>query len=366
LLVVAVLSGFAALYVASDLLVPVAFAMLLYVLLSPAVQRFKRLGIPVPLAAGVLVSLILAVAVLLIASLATPAEEWLDDAPRTIRDLRTRFLLDEGRLADIQQLAKDVDELATTKPATAAQPVVVEGPGTLENVLGGLPGLIVSAGIVIFLTFFLLASDDSLLRSVTRCGRDWGERRRIVKIARTIQADLSGYLATVTVINIALGAAVVVALHLLEVPNPLLWGATATLLNFVPYLGATAMMLVLTLVGLTTFDDLNRALLVPATFLVLTILEGQLFTPAVLGRRMAVGALVVFLSVAVWGWLWGMAGALMAVPLTMCFKVFCDHIPGLAPASDFLQRRTYGRAARERCGAPQRESWAPRAGDHRN
>jgi predicted PurR-regulated permease PerM len=105
---------------------------------------------------------------------------------------------------------------------------------------------------------------------------------------------------------------------------------------------------------------------VPATFLVLTILEGQLITPAVLGRRMAVGALVVFLSVAVWGWLWGMAGALMAVPLTMCFKVFCDHIPGLAPASDFLQRRTYGRAARERCGAPQRESWAPRAGDHRN
>jgi len=318
------------LYFAAALLIPVAIAVFLSILLSPVVRRLQRAGVSRTLVAGLLIAMIVGFAGLVGGSLAGPAEEWLRDAPRTIREMQQRMFNPRGALADIQALAEEVDGLAAVDKRTAAPEVVVRQDGILGGVIDRMPAFFAAAAIVVFLTYFLLSSGDNLLRRVTLCGRTWAERRRIVTIARHIQSELSRYLATVTMINVALGIAVAAAMYGLDVPNPILWGAMVAVFNFAPYVGAMASAAVLTLVGFTSFTTIGDALLVPATFIVLTILEGQLVTPLILGARMALSPTIVFVSVIAWGSLWGVAGALMAVPIVTAIKVVCRYIPAVA------------------------------------
>jgi predicted PurR-regulated permease PerM len=251
--------------------------------------------------------------------------------------LQTKTLPARGKLADIQALADEVDELTKVEAAPQVQEVVVQPPGPLADFVGSLPSLLASAAVVVFLSYFLLASGDCLLQRATCCGRNLTERRRIVRIARHIQNDVSGYLTTVTLINTVLGIATGLALQLFGVPNPWLWGTMAGVLNFAPYMGALVSLFVLLVVGIMTFKLELLAFMVPGVFFALTVLEGQLITPLVLGRRMSLSPTVVFVSVIVWGWLWGGLGALMAVPIVTAFKVVCQHYPPLHYVHDFLR-----------------------------
>jgi predicted PurR-regulated permease PerM len=325
------------LYFAAGLLIPIALAVFVSITFSPVVSFLTRWHIPPFLSAAITVGTLVSLTALAVLALAGPAERWLNDAPKAMRELQNHILPAKGPMADIQELADEVSELGTVEATEMTTSVVLQGPGILENVVGSLPAALASTGIVVFLSFFLLASGDSVLRKLARCGRSWSERRRIVSIARRAQSDMSRYLTTVTLINVCLGVAVALTMHLLNIPNPLLWGATAAVLNFAPYVGAVVTAVILTLVALMTIPTLAEALMVPGAFLVLTVLEGQLITPAVLGRRMALSPAVVFVSVIVWGWLWGIAGALMAVPLTTALKVVCDHSPSLGLLGTFLR-----------------------------
>ena len=333
------------LYFAAALLIPVAIAVFLNILLSPVVRRLHRAGVSRTLAAGLLIVMIVGFAGLVGGSLAGPAEEWLRDAPRTIREMQQRMFNPRGALADIQALAEEVDGLAAVDKRSAAPEVVVRQDGILGGVIDRMPAFFAAAAIVVFLTYFLLSSGDDLLRRITLCGRTWAERRRIVTIARHIQSELSRYLATVTMINAALGIAVAAAMYGLDVPNPILWGAMVAVFNFAPYVGAMASAAVLTMVGFTSFSTIGDALLVPATFIVLTILEGQLVTPLILGARMALSPTIVFVSVIAWGSLWGVAGALMAVPIVTAIKVMCCYIPALQYCGTFLRNDRAARLA---------------------
>jgi predicted PurR-regulated permease PerM len=324
------------LYFAASLLIPIAIAIFISITCSPVVRFLARWRIPKSLSAAIIVASIMGVTAITVLALAGPAEKWLNDAPQAIRGLQNDILPAKGPMADIQELADEVNELKTVDAPTKTPSVVIQGPGMVDNVVGGLPAMLASVGIVIFLSYFLLASGDSILRQLTKCGRSWSERRRIVSIARCVQSDMSRYLAAVTFINVFLGAAVAVTMHLLGMPNPLLWGAMAAILNFAPYIGSLVSAAVLTLVALTTFPSLAEALVVPGAFLFLTILEGQIITPAVLGHRMALGPAIVFVSVIIWGWLWGITGALIAVPMTTSLKVVCDHSPVLRILGSFL------------------------------
>jgi predicted PurR-regulated permease PerM len=325
------------LYFAAGLLVPIAIAIFISITFSPVVRNLARWHIPKSLSAALIVGAIVTVTTFAVLALAGPAEKWLNDAPKAIRGLQADFLPAKGPMADIQELADEVNELGKVDAPEKTTSVVIQAPGLLENAVGNLPSMLASVGIVIFLSFFLMASGDSFLRKATLCGRSWSERRRIVSIARRVQSDMSRYLAAVTLINFSLGAAVALSMHLLHMPNPLLWGTMVAMLNFAPYIGALVSAAVLTLAALTTFPDMAEALMVPGTFLALTILEGQVVTPAILGRRMALSPAIVFVSVIVWGWFWGIAGALMAVPIVTSLKVVCDHSPTLGMIGTFLR-----------------------------
>jgi len=160
-----------------------------------------------------------------------------------------------------------------------------------------------------------------------------------VEIARATEASVSTYLLTAAAVNILEGVVVAGAMYLVGMPNAPLWGALVTLLEFIPYLGAATMVIILTVAGLATFDDVGRGLLVPAAFLAINLLQANIVTPLVLGHRLALNPVALLVSLAFWFWIWGIPGAFIAVPILATFKVLCDHIETLAPVGEFLGRR---------------------------
>jgi predicted PurR-regulated permease PerM len=191
---------------------------------------------------------------------------------------------------------------------------------------------------VTFLTaFFLLAGGEEQSRRILTFGKSWAAKKRIIRVSREIQKEVSRHLRTVTLINICLGVAVGLVLWQLEIPNPGLWGTMVAILNFAPYVGAIVSTIVLATVGATTFANLTDALLVPGTFLLLTALEGALITPLILGRRLSLSPLTVFLSVVALGWLWGVVGALIAVPLVSSLKVILAHSNSARPLANMME-----------------------------
>jgi len=159
-----------------------------------------------------------------------------------------------------------------------------------------------------------------------------------VEISRQIEHDISRYLLTVTLINAVFGSAVGLSMYFIGLPNALLWGVMAGLLHFIPFLGAIVGISVVTLVALVTMDQITSILLVPSAYLGLNLLEEYLFFPFLIGRRLLLNPVVIFIWLIFWGWLWGIPGALMAVPLLAIFKIVCDHIEPLAAVAEFLGR----------------------------
>ncbi|MDX1381849.1 MAG: AI-2E family transporter, partial [Xanthomonadales bacterium] len=284
------------LYFAAGLLIPITISVLLSILFFPVVRSLARVGVPRGLSSAMIVAAIVVLVGLAISTLAGPAQEWVREAPHSLRELKREMLQANRNLEDIKALAKEVEDLTDVEEGVdpeAPQPVVVQAPGVFETFVDNLPLLIGTSIVMMFLTFFMLVNGDTLLRRATRCGRTFTERRQIVTIARRFQSDLSRYLATVTIINALLGFLTGLVLYVLEVPNPAMWGTMVGLFNFAPYVGAVVSTLVLTVVGLTNAPNLGEAMLVPGAFVVLTVLEGQLITPAIVGRNMSINPMMV-------------------------------------------------------------------------
>ena len=164
------------------------------------------------------------------------------------------------------------------------------------------------------------------------------DKKRAVEISHEVQQNISQYLFSVSLINIGMGLLVGGGLYLMGVPNAAMWGLFVAVLNFVPYFGPVAGVIALGTVGLLTFDTLGKGLLPPALYLVLHLLEANLVTPMLLGRRFTLNPVVIFVSLIFWTWLWGVPGALLSVPILVSIKVVCDRVPALSPVSELLNR----------------------------
>jgi predicted PurR-regulated permease PerM len=195
------------------------------------------------------------------------------------------------------------------------------------------------AVIIFVLLYFLLATGTILRENIILALPTLRDKKQALQVTSDVQHGVSDYLLTVILINLGLGVAIGVAMYVIGLPNPALWGAMAVLFNFIPYLGAIAGSLIVTIVGLVTYAMPVEALLAPAIYIAINSLEAYLITPAILSRRLTINPIAVFLSVIFWGWIWGVAGALMAVPILASIKVICDATDRLAPVSQFLSGR---------------------------
>lgn len=322
---------------AKPLMVTLALSLFFYFLLVPLVNFLARYRVPRALAAGAIVTLLLTVLTTGVIYAAAPATSWMEDIPDLIPSLREKMLPVSEPIAQIEQAATEVENIATPGDGTQPEVAVADG-GVVDDMLAHAATILVSTGVVFFLTFFFLTFGERLQRKIARLGRSFAEQRRLVKIARNIQRDISRFLGVISLINLCLAAIATLVFWTLGVPNFLLWGVLAGLANFVPYAGAAAMTVLLAAVGLLTFETLGDAVLVPGCFLVLTILEGQVVTPMLIGRQLNLSPVIVLFAVIFWGYMWGLAGALVAVPIIVSTKIVFSHVPAYRPLATLFRR----------------------------
>lgn len=326
------------LYFARALLLTVVLAVLFSILLSPAVRALHRIRIPE--AVGALIVILGVIAILGFAAdkLSAPATEWLNKTPQSLSqiELKTRSL--KNFVGEVRRITDRISTMTRGAGEKRPREVVVENTNWSGVLLGQTQYVVVGSLSTLILLYFLLASGDSFLRKLVRILPRLRDKVRAVEVTREIQHEIGRYFLTVGCINIALGVVTAIAMWILGMPNPMLWGVLVAILNFIPYVGPTISMITLTLAALLTFDTLSQALLVPLVFVGLTLFEGQFLQPIIVGRRLALNPVVIFISFLLWGWLWGIAGMLIAVPLLVTIKICCEHLAPLAPVAEFLSR----------------------------
>jgi predicted PurR-regulated permease PerM len=231
----------------------------------------------------------------------------------------------------VRRAANEMRKIAAIDAADMPAPVVeVKNHDAMNTLVSGTHTLLAGLGLAALALYFFLGWGDLFLRKLIRALPTLTEKKRAAEIARETQRQISAYLLTITLINALLGAAVGGAVWLLGVPNPALWGAMAFVLNFIPFLGPLTGVVVLGVVALATLPGLGHALLVPAIYFLLHSVEANLITPLALSRRLTLNPLAMFLWLSLWFWLWGIPGALLAVPMLQTLKIFCDNLPPLA------------------------------------
>jgi predicted PurR-regulated permease PerM len=332
-----VLALFYTLYFARAFFLPIVLAVLLDFLLSPLIRTLKRARIPEPFGAALVIVALLGTTGVAVYGLAGPAREWGSKLPASMREAENRLQKLRRPVEQMSKTAEQVEQ-ATRMDDSKTTEVVVKGPSLSERLFGTTQTILTTAVEVIILLYFLLAAGDLFLQKLIKVLPQLRDKKKAVAIARETEASISTYLVTVTLVNLGLGLAVAAVMYVLEMPNPILWGALAAFAEFIPYLGATAMVAVLTLAGLVTFEQVGHALLVPAGYLAVNLLQSQLIAPLILGRRLTLNPVAIFIGLVFWWWIWGVPGAFIAVPLIATFKIFCDHIEALAPIGEFLGR----------------------------
>ncbi len=337
--VLAVLAVLYTLHTARVVFIPFAIAMLIHLLLSPLVRRLKNIGIPCALSSGAILIALLAGLVFAANALVDPAREWLGSAPTSLRQLALEFEDVKRPFQEVKELGEEVGEITKLdSDSTKKTPEVqIKESNGLDRFVEQIPQFIASVTVTFLLAFFLMSSGDRMGKRVVAFGRSWRAKSRIIRVCRGMQDGVSRHLRTITLINVGLGLAVGVVLYALDVPNPELWGTMVAVFNFAPYVGAIVSAVVLTVVGVTSADTMTAALMVPGAFVLLTTLEGAVITPLILGRRLNLSPLVVFLSVVFWGWLWGIPGALIAVPIVSSVQVVLANLQSTRPLARLME-----------------------------
>lgn len=325
-----------ALYFGREFFMPVVLAFLFALTLTPIVRFLRKRGVPSPLSATLLVVASAGLVGLGGYLLSGPVMEMVDDAPsigyrltERIEELRSPY----DRLTDI---TRQIDDVTDTTAEAGVVKVSVQQPGILSQAAGTMLSGATNVAIVFVLSLFLLASGTMFYEKIVQSFSTLSDKKRALRVVYDVEREVSRYLFTVTLINVVLGMAVAAGLWAIGMPTPLLWGVMATLFNFLPYIGPLATILVVAIMSIVSFDSLGYALLAPAFVIFCQVLEGQILTPLIVGRRLELNAVAIFIAVAFWSWLWGFIGALLAVPLLVVIKVFCDHFEGLQNFGNFL------------------------------
>jgi predicted PurR-regulated permease PerM len=327
------------LYFARDFLLPIVIALLLDLLFSPVVRALTRIGVSAPIGAAVVVIGLLALVSFGVYELSTPVERWASEAPKTVAMAEARMKKLMKPFERVRRTAEQVETATTTAAPPKTTEVVVRGPGIVARIFGTTQRFAAGALEILILLFFLLAAGDLFLQKLVKVLPQLGDKRTAVQIARKAESSISTYLITALAVNVGEGLVVAGVLFLLGMPNPGLWGALVALLEFIPYLGATIVVVILTVAGLTTFESVTHALLIPASFLAINLLQANVVSPMLFSRRLTLNPVALFVGLAFWWWIWGIPGAFVAVPLVATFKIFCDHIDALAPIGEFLGQR---------------------------
>ena len=359
---VAIMGAGAVLYFAQDVLIPVALAIFLALLLTPAVDRLQRLGLRRGFAVAVIMAAVLGLGAAAVNAAWEPATEWLQRAPQTMRKIDPRLQPLREMFARVDAVAERAGRLAQSQPSANPPAILTPAAAPAESTAISLTKSLLEGLTVIPLTLFFLLGGPPLLARMGASLSGNEASARTLRLTEAIRFEVGRYFGTVALINIGLGTCTALAMYALGMPNAILWGVMAALFNFVPYLGPIAAFFILGVAGLLTFEGLGRALAVPGVFLCLHLIEGQIVQPLTVGRRFEVNGLVVLLAVWFGYGFWGIPGMLLAMPVVVAVKVAAQYQPSWSTVNDFLAPNGHWRAKalrRERVaqpGAPDRQT----------
>ncbi len=329
-----ILALFYTIYFMRSILLPIVLALLLSYLLRPIVRGLARLKIPLPVGSALILIGLLAVVSSGISALATPTVTWLQKAPAGLTELQRKLSPVKRSVAQVTQATGEIEKLASTN--AEIKTVEVKRHPITEMFFMRTPEFIASAVLSLILLYFLLVYDQAFIAKLVKLLPTFSDKKTAIAIAHDIESQVSRYLFTITAINACLGLAVGTAVGLLGLRNPVMWGVMVALLNFVPYLGALTGIICMTIGATLSFDSLGYALIFPAVYLAFGTLEGSFITPWIMGRSLTLNPVIILLSLTFWGWMWGIVGIILAVPILAAFKIFCAHIKPMEPLAEFL------------------------------
>lgn len=309
-----------ALRAGAEFFLPVTAAMVIAIALVPLLEWLERRRVPSALAAFVCLLVFLAIANAALASIVVPATEWFQLLPERLPQIQANLAPLIDFYSNLQRFVDDTVQMLASGPVAAAQAQAIAAPSSLMDYVSSAPHAAIQLFFAILVIYFFLSGWTRLReRTITSRG-SFGGALATARVIQNVVDSTSAYLGTITFINVALGLLVATALWAIGMPSPLMWGGIVALLNYVPYLGPILAAILLALGGLMTFNDIWLAL-APATIqVVFHLIEANIVTPTVLGRRLTINPLLILVSLSFWGWVWGTPGALLAVPLLIIIQ----------------------------------------------
>ena len=324
------------LYIGREFLTPIVLAFLLALTLTPIVRFLAKRSVPSALSATLLIIATTGLVTVLGYVTSGPISALVADAPAIGQKLQDRMHTVQQTVEQAIKATARIDSATEAVSDANVQKVVVAQPGILSRAAGNAVSIGTTLAITLVLSLFLLASGTMFYEKIIQSVPKLSDKKKALRVVYSVEREISRYLFTITVINAALGMVIGIGLWLMGIPDALVWGVAAAVLNFLPYVGALITVVLVAVISLASFDSIGFALLAPSFVLCCNILEGQFITPLMLGRRLELNTVAVFISISFWSWIWGFIGALLAVPILVVIKVVCDHFDPLQAFGNFL------------------------------
>ena len=340
------------LYFAHVAFIPVALALLIFLVLSGPVEALHCRNVPRGVGAAVIMAAILGIMVALVNFMSEPAQKWFTAAPHTFRLIERKIRPFEQFMARVGDLRNAAGNLGAGPPQPAqATAAAAPAPAAQESapamLLDGARSVVLSGVTILILTLFLLAGGPPMLAKMTSAFTSDLKSAHILAVIEKVRSEVGRFYATTALINVGLGLVTGFAMMLCGMPNPFLWGTMAAFLNFIPYAGATTTLVVLTIVAIISFDGLGHAAAVAGSYLCIATIEGQFVQPLLVGRRLQLNPMLVFLALWLGGCFWGIAGIILATPTLAALKVVASNAAGGRQLLDFLSPHHDGHRDKE-------------------
>jgi predicted PurR-regulated permease PerM len=327
----------AALYLTRAIVLPIVLAIILKLLLQSGVRRLERWHVPRGLAA---LSVIVALFISLVSmgtALSGPAHDWAAKLPEGLPRLQERLNFISGPVQAGQRFLQNAESYVHVVTPQGSAPAAPAGSGLSEALFAGTASFASGLFTTVIVLFFLLNSGDLFLRRFVEILPRFRDKRKAVVISQQIENNIAAYLMTVTIMNASVGVATALLMWATGLANPVLWGVLAFLLNYIPIIGPIVCLAILALAGLLTIEPLWSSLMPAAGFLAIHAIEGQFITPFLVARRFTLNPVVVIVSLIFWYWMWGVPGAILAVPVLAIIKIVCDGIPPWAAIGHLIE-----------------------------
>lgn len=323
------------LHEAADIAVPLVLACVLKLVLHPLLRRLNKWRVPRLVAASMIIAVLVSGMFMVGSMLSGPAASWGERIPSSLPQLKERLQFIKMPVEKTQKILVQADDFA--KPTSQkVTPVVVQGTRLSDRIFTGTQAFASGLFTTMLILFFLLAAGDTFLRRLVEVLPRFSDKRQAVDISNQVEQDISSYLLTITAMNACVGIASAIIMEMYGVGDPILWGLVAFILNYIPIVGPLVVAALFALVGLLSIDNLWNAFSPAALYFAVHILEGSIVTPMLLAKRFTLNPVLVILSLVFWSWMWGVPGAILAMPMLAITKIICDRIQRLAPLGHFL------------------------------